>query len=155
MPSPPFPSLPLLPIQILENFQGLEIPTYATAGSAGLDLRAAIATDLTLGPGERTAIPTGLKLAVPDGYEGQIRARSGVALRYGIGIPNSPGTVDSDYRGEVAVILVNWSDAPYTIHRGDRIAQLVIAPIVQVEIVEVDNLPASIRGTGGFGHTGS
>ncbi|MHB8418074.1 MAG: dUTP diphosphatase [Myxococcales bacterium] len=130
----------------------LPLPAYQTAGAAGADLRSDV--DATLGPGERLAVPTGLALEIPEGYEGQVRARSGLALRSGIGLPNGLGTIDSDYRGELAVLLINWGREPVPIRRGDRIAQLVIAPVVRAELVLVDELEDSARGAGGFGHTG-
>jgi dUTP pyrophosphatase len=123
-----------------------------TPGSAGLDLRADEA--VTLAPGERRLVPTGLALEIPPGCEGQVRPRSGLALRHGVGMANAPGTIDSDYRGEVGVILVNWGSAPASIARGDRIAQLVIAPVVHADVLLVDGLAGSGRGSGGFGSTG-
>lgn len=107
-----------------------------------------------LQPGERRLIPTGIHIALPPGYEAQVRPRSGLALHHGIGMVNSPGTIDSDYRGEIGVILINWGSEPFTIHRGDRIAQLIVAPVAQIEWEECDQLPDTERGTGGFGHTG-
>jgi len=130
----------------------LPLPTYATEGSAGLDLRAD--ATLALAPGERALVPTGICLAIPPGFEGQVRPRSGLALRQGITCLNSPGTVDSDYRGEVGVILVNLGQAAVTIQRGDRIAQLVLARVERAELVEGASLPQTGRGGGGFGHTG-
>src|SRR5205085_2042720 len=130
----------------------LSLPTYATEGSAGLDLRAD--APVALAPGERALVPTGICLAIPPGFEGQVRPRSGLALRQGITCLNSPGTVDSDYRGEVAVILANLGQKTVTIARGDRIAQLVIAPVERAEFREGPSLPSSGRGGGGFGHTG-
>lgn len=130
-------------------------PHYATESAAGADLRAALDEPLTLGPGERGAVPTGVRLAIPDGYEGQIRPRSGLAIRHGVTVLNAPGTIDSDYRGEIRVLLLNVSDAPYTISDGDRIAQLVIAPVVRADFVANDgDLEPSQRGEGGFGSTG-
>jgi dUTP pyrophosphatase len=142
-------------VKRLPHAAGLPLPSYATDGSAGLDLRAAVEAPLTIAPGGRAVVPTGFVLAIPPGYEGQVRARSGNALRHGIGLPNAPGTIDSDYRGELGVILVNWGAAPFTVARGDRIAQLVIAPVAHAVLGEVDELPDSTRGAGGFGHTGS
>jgi len=130
----------------------LPLPSYATSGAAGLDLRADLA--VTLLPGERALVPTGVRLAIPEGYEGQVRPRSGLALRDGVTCLNSPGTIDSDYRGEVGVILANLGDKAVALQRGDRIAQLVIAPVLRAELVESTSLPESGRGTGGFGHTG-
>jgi dUTP pyrophosphatase len=129
-------------------------PGLASPGSSGYDLRAAVGEELTLAPGSRALVPTGLFLEIPLGCEGQVRPRSGLALRHGIGILNAPGTIDSDYRGEVGVILVNWGAEPFTIRRGDRIAQLVFARVEAVEWQEVDVLEDSDRGPGGFGSTG-
>lgn len=135
----------------------LPLPAYATPGAAGLDLRAAVAADnpLILPPGERALIPTGLAMALPPGYEAQVRSRSGLALKHGIMVLNSPGTIDSDYRGEIGVIVLNFGKIPFTVRRGDRIAQMVIAEFVQAQLVEVTELPETGRGTGGFGSTGS
>jgi dUTP pyrophosphatase len=130
----------------------LDLPRYETAGSAGMDLRAD--EPFTLAPGERRVVPTGLALELPPGHEGQVRPRSGLAVRHGIAIVNAPGTVDSDYRGEVKVILVNLGEAPASFARGDRIAQLVVAPVVRAELEVVDDLAGSARGAGGFGSTG-
>ncbi len=141
-------------VQVLPHGRGLPLPTYATEGSAGLDLRAAVEGEIVLAPGERTLVPTGLKLAIPPGFEGQVRARSGVALKAGVGLPNAPGTIDSDYRGELKVILINWSETPHVIRRGERIAQLVIAPVTRACLAEVEELPDTSRSSGGFGHTG-
>lgn len=132
----------------------LPLPTYATSGSAGLDLRAAVDADVTLRPGTSSLIPTGFKIAIPQGFEGQIRPRSGLALNHGIGILNAPGTIDSDYRGEVKIILTNFGSAPFTIRRGERIAQLVFCPVVRAEWLEVPSVDSTSRGSGGFGHTG-
>lgn len=132
----------------------LPLPAPASPGSAGLDLRAAIAGALLIQPGERVAVPTGLVLEIPVGWEGQVRPRSGLALRHGIGLINAPGTIDSDYRGEVAVLLINLGDQPFTLRRGDRIAQLVLARAEAVEWEEADSLADSSRGDGGFGSTG-
>lgn len=134
--------------------EDLDLPHYATAGSAGMDLRAAVCEALTLGPGQRAMIPTGLRIALPLGYEAQVRPRSGLAARHGVGMVNSPGTIDSDYRGEIRVLLINWGDEPFTIRRGERIAQLIVAPYIRVAWDETAELPESERGTGGFGHTG-
>ncbi len=132
-------------------------PAPASPGASGFDLRAAVVEDRSLAPGERALIPTGLFLEIPAGWEGQVRPRSGLALRHGVGIANAPGTIDSDYRGEVGVILINWGAEPFPIRRGDRIAQLVFARVEaagSVEWREVDTLEASERGSGGFGSTG-
>ncbi len=137
----------------------IPLPEYATTGAAGADIRAnldplARATGVTLAPGERALVPTGLACAIPQGFEMQIRARSGLALKHGIGLPNAPATIDSDYRGPLGVILVNWGDAPVTINHGDRIAQIVIAPVVQADFALVDELDQTARGQGGYGSTG-
>jgi dUTP pyrophosphatase len=134
--------------------EGLPLPGYATEGSAGMDLLAAVTEDLVLQPGARAVVTTGLRIAVPEGYEGQVRPRSGLALKHGIVCPNAPGTIDSDYRGVVGVILANLGSEPFTIRRGDRIAQLVIAPVVHGEWLEVSALPDTQRGEGEFGSTG-
>jgi dUTP pyrophosphatase len=134
--------------------EALSLPAAATAGSAGLDLPAAIEAELILEPGARELVPTGFAVAIPPGYEGQVRPRSGLALRHAIVLPNAPGTIDSDYRGEVKVILMNAGAEPFTLRRGDRIAQLVIAPVVAVEWQEVEELEGTQRGAGGFGHSG-
>ncbi len=141
-------------IYVQKTSEKTAFPSYMTPGSSGLDLRASIEEPMTLEPFERKLIPTGLKLAIPQGYEGQVRPRSGLALKHGITTLNSPGTIDSDYRGEVKVLLVNLGSAPVVINSGDRIAQLVIAPVVQAELEEVDELDDTSRGDGGFGHTG-
>jgi dUTP pyrophosphatase len=132
----------------------LPLPAYATEGSAGMDLCAAVTEDTTLKAGATLLIPTGFAIALPPGYEAQVRPRSGLALKHNIGVLNSPGTIDADYRGEVKVLIVNLGDRTIEIHPGDRIAQLIIAPVVRAEIVEVEELAESTRGTGGFGHTG-
>ncbi len=135
----------------------LPLPAYETEGAAGMDLRAAVTEPVILLPGERSAIPTGLKIALPHGYEAQVRARSGLARRAGIGVVNAPGTIDADYRGEIQVLLINWGDAPFTIARGDRVAQMVVAPVTRVrweEMPDEADLGATERGAGGFGHTG-
>ncbi|WP_339872440.1 dUTP diphosphatase [uncultured Brevundimonas sp.] len=143
-------------IERLLHAAGLPLPAYETAGSAGMDLRAAIADDqpLTLAPGARALVPTGLKIALEPGYEAQVRPRSGLALKHGVTCLNTPGTVDSDYRGEVGVILANLGAEPFVIRRGDRIAQMVIARHAQATMVEVHALDDTARGTGGFGSTG-
>jgi dUTP pyrophosphatase len=133
----------------------LPLPKYESGHAAGLDLRADLDAPLTLAPLERSAIPTGLALEIPPGYEGQVRPRSGLALKHGLTCLNSPGTIDADYRGEVKVILANVSNAPFTINRGDRIAQLVIAAVSRAELVEVQQLGSTDRGAGGFGSTGA
>lgn len=143
-----------VPIQILAHGQGLALPAYATPGSAGCDLRAAIETELTITPGGRTLVPTGIAVAIPEGYEGQVRIRSGLAHNAGLAIVNAPGTIDSDYRGEIRLIVANLGAEPVTLHRGDRIAQLVIAPVARARFETVPELPTSSRGAGGFGSTG-
>jgi dUTP pyrophosphatase len=132
----------------------LPLPAYVTADSAGMDLRAAVTEPVQLQAGARALIPTGLSMALPSGFEGQVRPRSGLALKHGISMVNSPGTIDADYRGEVGVILINLGQETFTIERGDRIAQLVIAPVIQAQVAEAHNLPDSDRGSGGFGSTG-
>ncbi|SOB79327.1 dUTP pyrophosphatase [Sphingomonas guangdongensis] len=146
--------MPAIAIQLkrLPHGEGLPLPSYATVGAAGMDVVAAEA--LELAPGARHAVATGFALAIPDGYEVQVRPRSGLALRYGITCLNTPGTIDSDYRGEVKVILANLSDTPFPIARGDRIAQLVPAPVQRATLAEVDVLDDTPRGAGGFGSTG-
>lgn len=129
------------------------LPSYATAGASGLDLVADCDTSLTILPQHRKAIPTGIVVELPVGYEGQIRTRSGIALHSGVFCLNSPGTIDSDYRGELIVILANFGDSPFTIAPGDKVAQLVVAPVARVALVEVDTLTPTVRGTGGFGST--
>jgi dUTP pyrophosphatase len=141
-------------LQVLPHGDGLPLPAYATPGSAGVDLAAALADPLVLAPGARAAIPTGIALALPEGYEAQVRPRSGLALRHGLAVLNSPGTIDADYRGEVRVILANLGGEEVTIARGERIAQLVVAPVCRVAFERVAALPASARGSGGFGSTG-
>ena len=141
----------------LDHAEGLPLPADATAGSAGMDLRAAIdeGAPVTLPPGGRALIPTGLTMALPEGYEGQVRPRSGLAQKFGLTCLNSPGTIDSDYRGEVGVILANLGAEPFTVRRGDRIAQLVVAPFSQARLAEIDSLDDTARGAGGFGSTGA
>jgi dUTP pyrophosphatase len=141
-------------VTILPHGKGLALPRYATEASAGMDLAAAIAADIVLAPGERRAVPTGLAIALPAGYEAQIRPRSGLALRHGVTVLNSPGTIDADYRGEIQIILINLGAEPVTLTRGQRIAQLVLAPVARLAWQEVSALPASVRGSGGFGSTG-
>lgn len=141
-------------VRRLPHAAGLPLPAYATPGSAGADIVAAVSEDVQLRPLERRAVPTGLMLAVPPGHEVQVRPRSGLALRHGVTVANAPGTVDSDYRGELMVILVNLGNEPYVVRRGDRIAQLVVSPVVSATFVERVELPPSERGPGGFGSTG-
>ena len=142
-------------VKRLPHGAGLPLPEYATADSAGLDLLAAVAGDLTIQPGRRALVPTGLAIALPQGYEAQVRPRSGLALKNGITVLNSPGTVDADYRGEVGVILANLGAEPFVVTRGMRIAQMVVAPVVRLAWCETAELPASARGAGGFGSTGT
>lgn len=145
-----------VPVRItrLPHGADLPLPAYETAGAAGMDLRAAVDAPVTLAPGERAAVPTGIAIALPAGYEAQVRARSGLARRHGIAMVNAPGTVDSDYRGELQVLLVNLGEEPFTVARGDRIAQMVVAPVVRVAWDEVGSLDTTARGAGGFGSTG-
>jgi dUTP pyrophosphatase len=146
-----------VPIQVvrLPHADGLALPSYATLGAAGMDLLAAVAAPLTIAPGRRALVPTGLTIALPAGYELQVRPRSGLALKHGIVLPNSPGTIDEDYRGEVQVIVMNAGDAPFTVERGMRIAQAVVSPVVRAVWEEVAALPDTARGAGGFGSTGT
>jgi dUTP pyrophosphatase len=144
----------LVQIMRLPHGEGLPLPAYETAGAAGMDLRAAITEPLTIMVGARFAVPTGLAFAIQPGFEVQIRPRSGLALKNGVTCLNTPGTIDSDYRGEVKVILINLGEEPFTIQRGDRIAQMVVAPVVQAEILDVETLEETKRGAGGFGSTG-
>jgi len=146
---------PRIPIRRVRSHPSpLPLPRYQTEGSAGLDLCADIDADWTLAPLARRAVPTGVAVALPEGHEGQVRPRSGLSLRHGITCINAPGTIDSDYRGEIQVLLVNLSGEPYTLRRGERIAQLVVAPVARAELEEVDTLPTTSRGEGGFGSTG-
>ena len=133
---------------------GALVPRYMSAGAAGLDLASAADEEITIPPGGRVAVPTGLAFEIPYGFEGQVRPRSGLARKFGITLPNAPGTIDSDYRGEVQVLLANLGAEAYVVKPGDRIAQLVIAPVVTAELEEADSLADSARGDGGFGHTG-
>ena len=143
-----------IPVCVLPHGEGLELPSYQTSGAAGMDLRAALEESVTLAPLARAAIPTGIQMAIPRGYEGQVRPRSGLAFRNGISIPNSPGTIDSDYRGEIKVLLINLGSESFVISRGMRIAQLVIAPVIQVQLSRHASLQESHRGVSGFGSTG-
>jgi len=144
----------LMNIFYCDHYQGLPKPEYQTSGAAGLDLIAAVVDDITIEVGEYTLIPTGIKIAFPLGYEAQVRPRSGLALRHGITILNTPGTIDSDYRGEIKVILINFGKEKFTVSRGMRIAQLVLGEVTQVELKETDYLDQTKRSSGGFGHTG-
>jgi dUTP pyrophosphatase len=153
MPSAEHPLPPItIRVRRLAHGDGLPLPVYATEGAAGMDVVAAEELDLL--PGQRHAVATGFAIAIPDGYEVQVRPRSGLALKHGITVPNTPGTIDCDYRGELKVILINHGDAPFPIRRGDRIAQLVAAPVQRAGFVEVDDLDTTARGAGGFGSTG-
>lgn len=144
-----------LQIKRLNNsFSDIPLPMYATEGSSGMDIRAAVEDRIIIAPGKVTLIPTNLSLEIPIGYEIQVRPRSGLAVKNGIGILNSPGTIDSDYRGEIKIILFNFGDKDFIINRGDRIAQLVISEVILADINEVNYLNSSTRGQGGFGHTG-
>jgi dUTP pyrophosphatase len=146
----------IIHIRRLPHSEGLPLPAYETPGAAGMDLRAAVEDEapVTLAPGKRALVPTGLSIAVPDGFEAQVRPRSGLALKKGLTCLNTPGTIDSDYRGEVQVILANLGEETITISRGDRIGQMVICPVVQAQWEEVDALEETRRGAGGFGSTG-
>ena len=151
--TPKQPNNPV-PVELkrLPHGEGLDLPRYATDGAAGMDVVSA--EDVTLEPGARHAVATGLSVAIPHGFEIQVRPRSGLALKHGITVPNTPGTIDSDYRGELKVIMINHGAEPFAIARGDRVAQLVLAPVTQASWVEVDELDATSRGAGGFGSTG-
>ncbi len=140
-------------IQRTPEGEGLKLPTYATEGSSGMDVMAAIEGELTIAPGQRSLIPAGFRLALPHGFEAQIRPRSGLAMEYGLTLLNTPGTIDSDYRGQIKIIVVNLGEKPITIKRGDRIAQMIISQVEKIEWEETDQLPTSSRGSGGFGHT--
>ncbi len=146
------------PIKILfeklDHGRDVQLPSYESTEAAGMDIRAAVDTPITLDPGQRSLIPTGFRMALPAGYEAQIRPRSGLAWKQGITMLNSPGTIDSDYRGEVKVLAINHGDEPFEIKKGDRIAQMVIAPVFRAETDSVDKLPETNRGDGGFGSTG-
>lgn len=146
----------LVPLKHLPHAEGLDLPSYATSQSAGMDLRAAVAIDepVCLEPGDRALIPTGIQIALPDGLEGQVRPRSGLAVRFGITVLNSPGTIDSDYRGEIKVILINHGQESFTVERGERIAQLVIGAYGRIAWDAQPELKNTLRGAGGFGHTG-
>lgn len=147
---------PTIRLSWLPHGTGLDLPSYATTQAAGMDLRAAVPGDspVVLGAGSRHLIETGMALALPPGFEAQVRPRSGLAIRHGVTCLNTPGTIDSDYRGEIKVILINLGNEPFTVNRGDRIAQMVIAPVVQADIMQVDVLDETGRGAGGFGSTG-
>ena len=144
----------VLRVEKLPHAQDLPAPEYMTADAAGLDLRAAVETPLTLAPGDYAIVPTGLRIALPKDHEGQVRPRSGLAAKHGVTLLNSPGTIDADYRGEVGVILINHGKEPFTLLRGERIAQLLVTPVRQVTVEVVAQLDGTPRGDGGFGHTG-
>ncbi len=144
----------VVPITRLKHAEGLPFPHYQTEHSAGVDLCAAVDGEMVIAAGTWKLVPTGLSLAIPEGYEGQVRPRSGLALKNGIGLLNAPGTIDADYRGEISIILFNFSEKPFIIHRGDRIAQLVFARVEKARFLEVEALSDTSRGSGGFGHTG-
>lgn len=143
-------------VRPLPHFEGLQLPAYETSGSAGMDVRAALpaAEPMVLKPGERAMVPTGLSVAIPEGFEIQVRPRSGLAAKHGLTCLNTPGTIDSDYRGEIKVILINLSQEAFTIQRGERIAQLVLAPVTRLAWQQVETLDETVRGAGGFGSTG-
>ncbi len=141
-------------IKRMDAHRDIPLPCYETDGAVGMDLRAAVDKTVTLNPGEIRLIPTGFKVSIPQGYEAQIRPRSGLALKHGIGMVNSPGTIDADYRGEVGVIMINWGEEPFTVHRGDRVAQMIITQVFRAGLLEVEELEATGRGEGGFGHSG-
>lgn len=147
-------SAPLVRVKRLAHGNGLELPRYETMLAAGADIRAAVSETLTLQPGERFMVPTGIAIALPPGWEAQMRPRSGLAAKHGISCVNSPGTIDADYRGELKVILINHGAEPFAINRGDRIGQMVIAPVWQARFVEAEELDETDRGAGGFGSTG-
>ncbi len=143
-----------LPVKQVDHARDIPLPRYMTDGSSGMDIYAAVKSLITIQPGKSVLVPTGVMVAVPDGYELQIRPRSGLAAKKGIGILNSPGTIDSDYRGEIKVIVINLGDQPFEIRRGDRIAQAVLCPVVKAVLELFEELPPSGRNSGGFGHTG-
>jgi dUTP pyrophosphatase len=145
---------PTVEIKVLPHGEGLDLPFYATTHAAGADLRAAIDNDKVIEPGDHALIPTGFAMALPDNYEAQVRPRSGLALKHGVTVLNTPGTIDADYRGEVGVILINHGKTPFHIQRGDRIAQMIIAPFVQADFQTVSELSETARGEGGFGSSG-
>ena len=141
-------------IRRLDSCKDVPLPEYETEGASGMDLRAAVEGKVVLNPGEVRLIPTGLVVSIPRGYEAQIRPRSGLALKYGVGMVNSPGTIDSDYRGEIGLVMINWGQAPFVIQRGDRVAQMVISKVTRAEFSEVNDLESTKRGEKGFGHSG-
>lgn len=141
-------------VKRLQGGEDIPLPAYETNGASAMDIRAAVQDTVILNPGDIKLIPTGLAVSVPRGYEVQIRPRSGLALKHGIGMANSPGTIDSDYRGEIGLVMINWSKNPFSIKRGDRIAQMLITRVYRADIMEVKELDATSRGDGGFGHSG-
>jgi dUTP pyrophosphatase len=141
-------------IRRVKDNEDVPLPSYGSEGASGMDIRACVKKPIILKPREIALIPTGFSMSVPSGYEAQIRPRSGLALRHGIGMVNTPGTIDSDYRGEVSIILINWGSEPFAVRRGDRIAQMVIAKVYRSNLVETTELDETLRGRGGFGHTG-
>lgn len=141
-------------IKRVDGHTDLALPSYASQGASGMDIRASVEETVLLKPGDIRRIPTGLAVSIPAGYEAQIRPRSGLALRHGIGMVNSPGTIDSDYRGEIGIIVINWGQEPFPIRRGERLAQMVITKVYKADFIELDDLDTTPRGAGGFGHTG-
>lgn len=141
-------------IKRLKKLHPVSLPRYMTEGASGMDLFASLDDEVTLMPGERRLIPTGISVAIPEGFEGQVRPRSGLASRKGIGLVNGPGTVDSDYRGEVGIVLINFGKEPFTVRNGERIAQMVISPVIRPVLMETEDLPPTRRQEGGFGSTG-
>ena len=144
----------LIKFKRLDDSTDLPLPCYESKGSSGMDIRACVRGAVLLHPGQIKLIPTGLAVSIPFGYEAQMRPRSGLALKHGIGLVNSPGTIDSDYRGEIGIIMINWGESPFTIKRGDRIAQMIISKVCRADIGEVERLDDTLRGEGGFGHSG-
>ena len=149
------PAVTIAVRRVRQDPNPLPLPRYMTAGAAGIDLMADVSEPVELAPGARLRVPTGIAVEIPPGFEAQVRPRSGLAWRHGITLLNSPGTIDSDYRGEILVLMINLGDQSYTVQRGERVAQLVIAPVVQAELRESATLTDSVRGPGGFGHTGA
>jgi len=145
----------ILKVKRLGNNRNLPLPSYQTNDSSGLDLRAAVEKDIILHPGDIKLIPTGLSISIPKGYEVQVRPRSGLACKHGLGIVNSPGTIDADYRGEIGIIAINWGEKSFAVKRGDRIAQIVVSRVSHAAVQEVDGLDQTDRGEGGFGHSGT
>ena len=144
----------LIKFKRLDDSVDLPLPCYESKGSSGMDIRACVKGPVILQPGQIKLIPTGLAVSIPFGHEAQMRPRSGLALKHGIGLVNSPGTIDSDYRGEIGIIMINWGESPFTIRRGDRIAQMIITKVCRADIVEAEMLDNTLRGEGGFGHSG-